>query len=257
MKGEYYKIYLSELAGTGIMVFIGLSIVIFNNGEGSVVVKHIPDAGVRRAITGFLFGSTGCLVTLSPVGKLSGAHINPVVSIAFWLQKKLSFGHTIGFIIAQMAGAALGASLLLVWGRQGKSIAYGATIPGPQGIAAAFIGEVVTTFLLIAGIFFFTGHQRLKNYTPFLMPALYCITVFAEGPLSGTSTNPARSFGPALISGVWTGYWLYWIAPLTGTLLAVALFRLLPLKSIQLSIAKLYHFQHDTTGFFAHSEMNT
>jgi aquaporin Z len=144
------------------------------------------------------------------------------------MKRKISSTHTIGFIIAQMAGAATGALPLLLWGKQGASVGYGNTIPmpGAEGLKAAFTGEVVTSFLLIAGIFFFTGHKKLRRFTPFLMPFLYCVMVYAEGRISGTSTNPARSFGPAIVSRIWTSYWLYWVAPVTGTLIAVFLFEM-------------------------------
>ena len=72
------------------------------------------------------------------------------------------------------------------------------------------------------------------------MPVLYCIMVYAEGKLSGTSTNPARSFGPALVSRNWSGYWLYWAAPLIGTLLALALFEMPFLWKWRIDIPKLY-----------------
>lgn len=224
MKKKILRIYLSEFVGTALLVGVGLSIVIFNNGDGSPVKTWVPDEGWRRALTGFLFGTTGCLITLSPIGKISGAHINPIVSIAFRMKQRMSTPHTLGFIVAQMTGSVIGAFPLLLWGARGASVGYGATIPQPGGIPAAFIGEVVTSFLLVAGIFFFIGHHALKRFTPYLMPVLYCIMVWAEGKISGTSTNPARSFGPAVVSGLWTGYWLYWIAPLTGMFIAVGLF---------------------------------
>jgi aquaporin Z len=243
MKRKIFRIYLSECLGTAALVLVGLSVVIGINGTGSPILPWIPDEGLRRAITGFLFGTTGCLITLSPVGKISGAHINPIVSIAFLLKGKMSYEHTLGFILAQMIGSVIGAVPLLLWGRQGASVGFGATIPLPGGTAAAFVGEMITSFLLIAGIFFFTGHQhhKLRRFTPYLMPPLYCIMVYAEGKISGTSTNPARSFGPAVISGLWTGYWLYWIAPVIGTFIAVGLFEMPFFWKWKISVPKLYH----------------
>lgn len=240
IKIRILRVYLSEFVGTAVLVLAGLSIVIFNNGEGSPVKIWIPDEGWRRALTGFLFGSTGCLITLSPVGKISGAHINPIVSIAFRMMRKISSRHTLGLIIAQMAGAATGALPLLLWGRQGASVGYGATVPAPGGLAAAFIGETLTSFMLIAGIFFFIGHRKLRRFTPYLMPVLYCIMVYAEGKISGTSTNPARSFGPAVVSGIWTSYWLYWAAPLTGMIIAIGLFEMPLLWKWKIEVPKLY-----------------
>ncbi len=240
MEQKFLKAFLSEFVGTALLVLVGLSAVIFINGKGSPILNLIPNDGTRRAITGFLFGTTGCLITLSPVGKISGAHINPMVSIAFWLRKNMQFKNMVGFVIAQMAGAAIGCLPLLFWGEQGKSLQYGATVP-PQ-IDTAFIGEIWTTFVLIAVILFFTSNDKIKNFTPFTMPIIYCIMVFVEAPVSGTSTNPARSFGPAIISTVWNGYWLYWIAPIIGMLIAVLVFNVGWLKHLRSEVAKLYHF---------------
>lgn len=235
-------IYLSECIGTALLVGVGLSVVIFNNGPGSPVTAWIPDEGARRALTGFLFGTTGCLITLSPIGRISGAHINPIVSLAFRLKKRMSSRHTAGYIFAQLAGSIIGACPLLCWGRMGEGIHYGATIPLQSAPLAAFAGEVITSFLLIAVIFFFTGHKKLRRFTPYTIPPLYCLMVWLEGPLSGTSTNPARSLGPAVISGVWTGYWLYyWIAPLTGAFLAFLFFKMPFLWKWRLVLPKLYH----------------
>jgi aquaporin Z len=152
----------------------------------------------------------------------------------------MSWPHTLGYIMAQMTGSVIGALPLLLWGRQGASVQYGATIPLAGAFPAAFAGETITSFLLVAGIFFFIGHKRLRRFTPFLIPPLYCLMVWAEGPLSGTSTNPARSFGPAVVSGIWTGYWLYWIAPVLGATIAVLLFEMPFLWKWKIKVPKLY-----------------
>jgi aquaporin Z len=247
------RTYLSECIGTAALIGVGLSVVIFNNGEGSPLLHWIPSPGARRALTGFLFGTTGCLIALSPVGRISGAHINPVVSIAFFLKRRITLAHTVVLIVSQMSGAALGAIPLLLWGRQGASIHYGATLPLAGRTAAAFIGELITTFMLVSGIFFFVGHRHLRRFTPYLMPPLYCLMVWAEGRLSGTSTNPARSFGPAWIGGVWTDYWLYLLAPLAGSILAVLLFSMPPLWKWTITSHKL---NQDAPGSLLPPHMN-
>jgi aquaporin Z len=232
MEKKLLKLCAAEFAGTALLLAIGLSIVIFNWGKGSVVASWVPSVPLRRLVTGFLFGCTGCLVTISPIGKISGAHINPAVSLAFWLRGKMKTKLLIGYIISQMLGAVAGCVPLLCWGEQGRSINYANTSPGPAGIAAAFTGEMLTTSCLICLIFIFVGSKKLRSYTPYTMPVLYGCMVWAETVYSGCSTNPARSFGPAVISGVYSGYWLYIAAPVTGVLLVVGAFR----------ISRLHHY---------------
>ncbi|MGB4813129.1 MAG: aquaporin [Methylophilaceae bacterium] len=246
-----WMLYGAELIGTGLLVAVGLSIVIVSFGQGSPIIQLIPSAGWRRLIAGFLFGTTGALIALSPLGKESGAHINPAVTFAFWLLGKIRKHHAIGYVLAQMIGATLGAAPLLAWGAMGRSIDFGATLPSPfYGAGWALFGETVTTFCLIFGLFFFLQHRYLKKFTPALFPFLYAVMVLAEANISGTSTNPARSFGPALISGNWQAGWVYWVGPLMGVLLGVGTYLLTSHYWSNITVAKLYHFEHDRYGIF-------
>ena len=246
-----WGLYLSELIGTALLLLFGLSFVILDFGKGSFVVKAIPDAGVRRLITGFLFGSTGAAIAYSRVGKVSGAHINPVVTLAFHIKKKLSTRDTAGYIVAQFAGAVIGCIPLLLWGAAGKSVGFGSTTPGNDyTVWEAMLGEIITTIGLIGGLFVFLGHKRLRNYTPLLFPFLYAVMVYLEAPVSGTSTNPARSFGPSVVSGIWTGWWVYFIGPLAGMLIGLSIHRFTWLKRFEVEVAKISHFEHDLYGVF-------
>lgn len=246
-----WTVFLAELVGTALLIAVGLSVVILDFGRGSPVTQLLPDAGARRLVTGFLFGSTGALIALSPLGKESGAHINPVVSLSFWLMGKLRARSALGYVLAQLLGAIVGALPLLAWGAMGWSVEFGATLPGAEfGANWAFLGEVITTFALVAGLFFFIRHQKLRTFTPALFPVLYAVMVFLEAPVSGTSTNPARSLGPAIIAGAWHDWWIYWLGPVTGALLGVAVYRLTWLRRVEFEVAKLYHFEHDPHGFF-------
>jgi aquaporin Z len=237
---------LSELVGTALLVAVGLSIVIFDEGRGSPLASVLHSAAARRALTGVLFGATGMTIALSPVGRVSGAHINPVVSLAFWFEKTLPTRTLVAFIASQLIGATVGALPLLLWGSMGRSISYGATAPGPEGVGLAFLGEVITTFVLIISVLCFVGHRRLRRYTPGIFPIIYCVMVWLEAPLSGTSTNPARSLGPDVITLAINRYWLYWAGPVLGTLLALVARRLLPVvRDLEVDIAKLGHFETD------------
>jgi aquaporin Z len=243
-----WPLFFSELVGTALLVLVGLSLVILMFGAGSPLVRNLPDEGLRRVITGFLFGTTGALIALSPVGKESGAHINPVVTLGFYLMGKIDFRIALGYVFAQLAGASMGALPLLAWGLMGRSVAFGATLPGEgYALRTVLLGEVITTFALIAGLCVFLGFRKLRPFTPAMFPFLYALMVYLEAPISGTSTNPARSLGPAIVSGAWNGWWIYWIGPLIGTLAALLACSFLAKR---ISVAKLYHFDSDRHRLF-------
>lgn len=246
-----WKLFGAELVGTAVLVAVGLSVVIADFGQGSPVSQLLPSAAARRAVTGFLFGTTGGLIALSPLGRESGAHINPAVTFGFWLMGRLRLPHALGYIACQLVGALLGAVPLLAWGQTGRSVGFGATVPGPgYGPTWALMGEIATTFALIFALFVFLRHRRLRAFTPTIFAPLYAVMVWLEAPVSGTSTNPARSFGPSVISGLWHGWWIYWLGPLVGTLLAVAAYRWAGWKQYRIEVAKIYHFEHDRYGIF-------
>ncbi|HUX13216.1 MAG TPA: aquaporin [Spirochaetia bacterium] len=245
----------AEFLGTAILLAVGLSVVILNFGTGSPVVRFLPDAGIRRLVTGFLFGSTGALIAVSTVGKISGAHINPVVTFAFLIEGKIRARHAAGYVAAQLAGAVAGCLPLLLWGNMGASVFFGATAPSSSDpVWVALAGETVTTFTLVILLLVFLGHKRIRRYTPLLLPFLYAVMVFLEAPLSGTSTNPARSLGPAVVATQWHLWWVYWVGPTAGAFLAVAVHQGTWLRRLEVDVAKLYHFSHDPRSVFHRAE---
>jgi aquaporin Z len=242
------QLFLSETIGTAVLVCAGLSLVILINGEGSPMLRLLPDTVARLALTGFLFGTVGGSIALSPVGKVSGAHINPAVTAGFWLMRKLEARAAVGYIVAQLIGGCVGALPLLLWGAMGRSVAFGATFPGPgYSTAAVVLGEAATTFGLIATLCVFLGFRSLRRFTPYTMPVLFGIMVPLEAPVSGTSTNPARSLGPALIAGRWEGWWIYWVGPLIGVIAGIVVCAFFARR---IEVAKLYHFEHDRRRLF-------
>ena len=243
-----WRLFFSEVIGTALLILGGLSLVIGMWGEGTPMARLIPDDLTRSAVTGFFFGCIGGGIALSRVGTESGAHINPAVTLGFWMMRKLDARAAAGYIVAQLLGACLGALPLLAWGAMGRSVAFGATLPG-KGYATSTVlmGEVITTFGLVTTLFIFLAFRHLRRYTPFTMPLLYGVMVPLEGHLSGTSTNPARSFGPSLISGQWDGWWIYWVGPMIGMLVAIVVCNNLARR---IEVAKLYHFENDRRRLF-------
>jgi len=176
-----WRLFISECIGTALLLLFGLSAVIVMFGTGSPIARVLPSEDVRRVITGFLFGTTGALIALSPVGKESGAHLNPVVTLGFWLMIKLDSRTAAGYVIAQLAGASLGVLPLLAWGAMGESVSFGATIPGEHySVRTVFMGEAVTTFVMIAGLCLFLASRNLRALTPAMFPVLYAVMVPLE-----------------------------------------------------------------------------
>jgi aquaporin Z len=243
-----HRIFLAEFFGTALLLLIGLSMVILMFGAGSPMLDLIPDIGDRRLIGGFLFGSTGALIAISPLGKASGAHINPAVTLAFYLFRKIDVRTARTYVAGQFTGAVMGCLPLLAWGAMGRSVSFGATIPGEgYSLNEVIMGEVITTFTLVSLLTFFLGHRHFRPYTPAIFPILYSLMTYFEGGLSGTSTNPARSFGPAVISGNWDHWWIYWAAPITGTFLSSLAMSFLAKRITE---AKIYHFEREIDMLF-------
>jgi aquaporin Z len=243
--------YGAELLGTAFLVFVGISAVVFDFGTGSPLAQVLPDPGLRRLITGLVFAGSGALIAISPLGKLSGGHINPAVSLAFWMQGKMHHLDLGGYISGQFLGAIIGSLLVaLVWRERAASVGYGATVPGAAyPLWIVFLAEVSMTFLLVLSIFLFVSNHRLMHWTPLMVWILVATLVWLEAPISGTSLNPARSFGPALVSWSWHFHWLYWVAPAIGALLAVGAFRFLSGGARDVLTGKLFHASHYRSVF--------
>jgi aquaporin Z len=242
----HWQEYGAELLGTALLVFIGLSAVVFNFAQGLPMEQLIPNRSMRSLITGLMFSGTGSLIAISPLGKLSGGHINPAVSLGFWLQGKMHRQDIGGYIIAQFLGAIGGATLLVVtWGKYAASVNNGITLPG-KGYALwyVFFAEVAMTATLVLGIFIFVSSHRLMRWTPLMTWILVATMVWLESPISGTSLNPARSIGPAFASWFWQDQWLYCIAPPLGAVLAVGVFRLVNFGESKILTGKLFHVPH-------------
>ena len=123
--------YGSELLGTAFLVFIALSAVTLGFGSGSPLAAVLPSSSARRLMTGLILAASGPLVALSPLGKLSGAHLNPALSLAFWLQGKMHPHDLVGYLTSQLLGAVLGAGLaVLIWRERAARVHNAVTAPG-------------------------------------------------------------------------------------------------------------------------------
>jgi aquaporin Z len=237
--------YAAEFIGTALLVFIGLSFVVALWGHHAPLASIPLSPPERRLLNGFLFGVVGAGIAYSPIGRISGAHINPAMTLAFWLEDKMKWRDASGYILAQIMGGALGSALLLCWGETGASDQWGASVPAENlSVWFAVLGETICTFLLVALIFACAARPLTQPFTPLVNPPLFAILVWLEGPLSGASANPARSFGPELISGSWGGWWVYWLGPFLGAILAVVAIRTDIFGYHHPHQARIFHFGH-------------
>jgi aquaporin Z len=155
------------------------------------------------------------------MGAVSGAHLNPVVSMAFALRGDFPWRRVVGYVLAQLVGAALGGLFLLaVFGNVGH---LGATLPGPGYHPwQALLMEIALTGGLISVILGTASTaQNVGTIGALGVGGYIALAGLWAAPVSGTSMNPARSFGPALVSGDWRAYWVYVVGPVIGTMLAV------------------------------------
>jgi aquaporin Z len=230
-----------EFLGTAILLAGGLSAVYLDFGPSSPVAPHLSSMGARFLLTGLLFAGTGSLVALSPLGRRSGAHLNPAVTLAFFTQRKVHPHDLIGYVVAQVLGAIVSVVLLrLVWGHTARALHLGATQPGNGFTALGAAGlEALMTASLILMIFFFTSNTRTARWTPLGNWLLVATLVWQGAPYSGTSLNPARSLAPAILAPETAHLWVYVAGPVAGVLLAALIFRAFP--NTQTLTAKLFH----------------
>lgn len=217
-----WSLYVAEFLGTALLLIGGLSGVILIVSPASPLAALALPGSLARAVAGALFGLTGTLVTISAVGRHSGAHLNPAMTLAFLVRGKISPSHAGLYVVSQCLGAIAGSLVVLAWGPLGKPLTYGVTTPA-HGLnpVVAVVLEAVCTVVLVGTVFVFLGHPHLRRLTPWTMSPMYAAMVSVEAPWTGTSTNPARSLGPAVATGTWIGFWIYLVGPVLGALLGV------------------------------------
>lgn len=224
------KKYVAELVGTFVLIFMGCGSAVFSNLLG------IP---LTYALVGIAFAfGLAVLVMVYAIGGISGCHINPAVTISMLAARKINVKDAVAYIAVQCVGAIIGAAALywIATGNPQYSIAsglgqngYDSASPSGFSMASAFAAEVILTFIFLLVIHGSTSEKAPKGFAGISIGLSLVLIHLVGIPITGTSVNPARSLGPAIIVGgtALNQLWLFWIAPIIGGLLAAAVWKVL------------------------------
>tara|TARA_B110000908_G_scaffold144012_1_gene173322 strand:+ start:1920 stop:2582 length:663 start_codon:yes stop_codon:yes gene_type:complete len=204
------KKYWAELFGTYILVFVG---------TGAIMINEITGGEISHLGIGLSFGLV-VMAMIYAIGDISGAHINPAVTIAFAVAKRLPKNQILPYISFQLVGAILAsASLFFIFP---ESNTMGETLPLKEAWVQSFILEFILTFILMFVILNVSTGSKEKGITAALaVGGVVAFEATFAGPISGASMNPARSIAPAIFSGDLTYLWLYIVAAILGSIFAV------------------------------------
>lgn len=208
----------AEGIGTFFLVFIGTGAVLANDAYGGAVGA----LGIAIAF-GFVV-----MAMIYAIGHVSGAHLNPAVTLGFWATRRFP-GHTVPwYLLAQTLGA-VAASLLLAAIRGASELegSLGATTPSVPVLPALAIEFLLTFALMFVIMAVATDARAPKGFAGWAIGSVVAFAAIMGGSFTGASMNPARSFGPALVDGVWELHWIYWLAPLAGAVAAAFCYELL------------------------------
>lgn len=225
--------WLAESIATFALVFFGplsvvLSVVIFGDGlsiESIIMISLAHGSAIGLMVYAF--------------GHISGAHINPAVTIPMMITKKIGFADGIGYIVFQIIGALVAAlALFAILPDAGMEVNLG-TQGGPSDLLnnnaiSGMALELVFTFFLVVTIFGVAVHKKAPaGIHGISIGGMVFLLHLIGVPLTGASMNPARTFGPALVSGSWEFHWIYWVGPIVGGIIAGVLMNYIYVKKAE------------------------
>ena len=193
-------------------------------GCGAIVTEGVHHGALGSVGIALAFGLV-IMVMVYATGHLSGAHINPSVTIAFTLTRHFPPREAVAYIAGQVAGAIVAAMLLLaVW--PSEPAALGATVPTVAAGSAVVYEALMTAFLMFVIWAVATDTRAVGAAAAIAIGGTIGLDALFGGPITGASMNPARSLGPALASGTWTDFWVYLVGPIVGASLGALAYQL-------------------------------
>lgn len=209
---------IAEFIGTFALIFIG---------AGSIIADRFTNGAL--GVTGIALAHGLAIATMvSALGAVSGGHFNPAVTFGFLVTRRTDVATAVIYLVAQLLGAVIAAALLKAFApaEAANAVRLGATtLASNVNVFAGLIIELVLTFFLVTAVFGTAVDERAPRIGGFGIGLVIAMDILMGGPLTGASMNPARTFGPALVQGVWTAHWVYWVGPLLGGALAALVYQ--------------------------------
>jgi aquaporin Z len=208
MANDMIRKCAAEYLGTFLIVFAG---------TGAIVVNDLSRGAVTQLGIALVFG-VAVAATIYAVGDISGSHINPAVTIGLWCAKRFDGRHVGPYVVSQIAGALSASAVVALLFAQHPTL--GATLPSGKS-AESFGLEILMTWFLMLTVITLVAGFRSKAMVAGVVGLVVGLEAWIGGPISGASMNPARSLGPAVVSGQLTELWIYILAPIAGAWLAI------------------------------------
>ena len=208
---------LAELIGTFAFCFIG---------AGAICTDALTNGGVGLVGIAIAHGLV-LSIAISATGHISGGHLNPAVTCAFFATKRISGSNALQYIVSQLAGATLaGFALTRVFARDVWDKVHLGTPGLAEGVSqeTGIFLEAILTFYLVFAVFGTAVHSKAPKIGGFGIGLTIAFDILVGGPITGASMNPARTFGPGLAAGFWDGHIVYWIGPILGGVVAGLLY---------------------------------
>ncbi len=204
---------VTEAFGTACLVFAG---------TGAIVANEVSGGAITHIGIALTFGLI-VMVMIFATGHISGAHINPAVTLAFAVTKHVPWSTVPKYWLAQLVGASVGSLLVAVVIGDGARL--GATLPLNGAVGSSFVLEIILTMILMFVIMSVATDERAQgSLAAVAIGSTVALEAMFAGPISGASMNPARSLGPALVGTHWADHWIYWVGPIVGAVLGALLY---------------------------------
>jgi MIP family channel proteins len=211
------KSYWAEFLGTFTLCFIG---------QGAVVMQQASGAGSLLVVA--VAHGLALAVMISALGAWSGGHFNPAVTLGFVVTRRMSLTSAITYWVSQLSGAIIASFLLraVMPGEAGEAVHYGVPLmTNGVSVSQGLLIEFALTFLLVTAVWGTLVDERAPKIGGLGIGLAYLMGMLVGGPLTGAAMNPARAFGAACASGVWTHHWVYWVAPMLGGVAAARVYK--------------------------------